>query len=53
MMIMKILIKERGKKFIAGTDDLHTDQGYIKKRKLKTVILGDVLKTHLGGNLGC
>ncbi|BDZ67268.1 tRNA (adenine-N1)-methyltransferase [Methanobacterium ferruginis] len=45
---MKILINERGKKFIAGTDDLHTDQGYIKKEEIENSHSGDVLKTHLG-----
>lgn len=45
---MKILINERGKKFLAGVDDLHTDQGYIKKEEILTSSPGDLLKTHIG-----
>ncbi|MBI5460091.1 tRNA (adenine-N1)-methyltransferase [Methanobacterium sp.] len=45
---MKILINEKGKKFLAGTDDLHTDHGYIKKEEITSSTPGDVLKTHLG-----
>ncbi|NYB52000.1 MAG: tRNA (adenine-N1)-methyltransferase [Methanobacteriaceae archaeon] len=45
---MKILISERGKKFMAGSDDLHTDQGYIKSDDIEKSSPGDVLLTHLG-----
>lgn len=45
---MKILINEKGKKFLAGSEDLHTDHGYIKKEEIQSSISGDVLKTHLG-----
>jgi len=45
---MKILINERGKKFVTGEDDLHTDHGYIKKEEIENSSSGDVLKTHLG-----
>jgi len=45
---MKILLNKKGKKFIAGTDDLHTDQGFIKIEEINASSSGDVLKTHLG-----
>jgi tRNA (adenine57-N1/adenine58-N1)-methyltransferase catalytic subunit len=45
---MKILINEKGKKFVAGADDLHTDHGYIKKEEIAISKSGDILKTHLG-----
>ena len=45
---MKILINEKGKKFVAGADDLHTDHGYIKKEEIDRSKSGDILKTHLG-----
>ena len=45
---MKILINEKGKKFVAGADDLHTDHGYIKKDEIASSNSGDILKTHLG-----
>lgn len=45
---MKILINEKGKKFLAGSDDLHTDHGYIKKEEIRSSSSGDILKTHLG-----
>lgn len=45
---MKILINKKGKKFLAGSEDLHTDQGYIKKEEIQSSTSGDVLKTHLG-----
>lgn len=45
---MKIMINEKGKKFLAGEDDLHTDHGYIKKEEIESSSPGDVLKTHLG-----
>ncbi len=45
---MKILINEKGKKFKAGSEDLHTDKGYIKKEEILSNDAGNVLKTHLG-----
>jgi len=45
---MKILVNEKGKKFMIGNDDLHTDHGYIKKEEIASSNPGDVLKTHLG-----
>jgi tRNA (adenine57-N1/adenine58-N1)-methyltransferase catalytic subunit len=45
---MKILVNERGKKFLTGSEDLHTDHGYIKKEEIESSSPGDVLKTHLG-----
>ncbi|MEN6329987.1 MAG: tRNA (adenine-N1)-methyltransferase [Methanobacteriaceae archaeon] len=45
---MRILIDSRGRKYLAGSDDLHTDAGYIKKEEIEKSASGDVLKTHLG-----
>jgi tRNA (adenine57-N1/adenine58-N1)-methyltransferase len=45
---MRILIDSRGRKYLAGSDDLHTDAGYIKKEDIEKSTSGDVLKTHLG-----
>lgn len=45
---MKILVNNKGKKFIAGSEDLHTNQGYITKEDIETSNPGDILKTHLG-----
>lgn len=45
---MRILIDSRGRKYLAGSDDLHTDAGYIKKEEIEKSYSGDVLKTHLG-----
>jgi tRNA (adenine57-N1/adenine58-N1)-methyltransferase len=45
---MRILIDSRGRKYLAGSDDLHTDAGYIKKEEIEKSSSGDVLKTHLG-----
>jgi len=45
---MKILINERGKKFLAGSEDLHTDQGYIKNEEIQSSSPGDMLETHIG-----
>jgi tRNA (adenine57-N1/adenine58-N1)-methyltransferase catalytic subunit len=45
---MKILINEKGKKFVAGSDDLHTDHGYIKKEEITISTSGDIVQTHLG-----
>jgi tRNA (adenine57-N1/adenine58-N1)-methyltransferase len=45
---MKILINERGKKFLAGSQDLHTDKGYIKNEDIQSSSPGDVVETHIG-----
>jgi len=45
---MKILVDKRGKKFLAGEEDLHTDHGYLKKEDIEDGQPGEVIKTHLG-----
>lgn len=45
---MRVLIDSRGRKYLVGSDDLHTDAGYIKKEDIVKSSSGDVLKTHLG-----
>ena len=45
---MKILMNNKGKKFLTGTGDLHTEQGYIKQEEIASSSPGDVLKTHMG-----
>jgi len=45
---MRVLIDFRGRKYLVGSDDLHTDAGYIKKEDIVKSSSGDVLKTHLG-----
>lgn len=45
---MRILIDEKGKKFIPGEDDLHTNWGYIKKEDIEASSEGQVLTTHMG-----
>lgn len=45
---MRILIDEKGKKFIVGEDDLHTNWGYIKKEDIDNSSDGQVLETHMG-----
>lgn len=47
---MKILMNDKGKKFLIGTEDLHTEQGYIKQEEIASSSPGDVLKTHMAGN---
>jgi tRNA (adenine57-N1/adenine58-N1)-methyltransferase len=49
---MKILVDERGKKFLAKDEDLHTDHGYLKKDEIMISKPGDILKTHLGREYG-
>lgn len=46
--MMRILIDEKGKKFIAGEGDLHTNFGYIKKEDIDNSSDGQVLETHMG-----
>lgn len=45
---MRILIDEKGKKYRADPEDLHTNWGYIKKEDIQTSQEGQTLKTHLG-----
>jgi len=45
---MRILMDEKGKKYLAGDEDLHTNKGYIKKEDIKSSRDGEMLKTHLG-----
>lgn len=45
---MRVLIDEKGKKYLAGSEDLHTHQGFIKKEDIKSSQIGQTLKTHLG-----
>ena len=45
---MRILVDSRGKKFLANSNDLHTDAGYIKGEEIEKSSTGDVLMTHLG-----
>jgi len=45
---MKILIDDKGKKYTAKNEDLHTNHGYIKQEDIKQGKNGQVLKTHLG-----
>ena len=35
-------------KFLAGSEDLHTDQGYIKNEEIQSSSPGDMLETHIG-----
>ncbi|MBI5679397.1 MAG: tRNA (adenine-N1)-methyltransferase [Methanobacterium sp.] len=45
---MRILMDERGKKYIARDEEFHTNFGFIKKEDMEQGKPGDVLKTHLG-----
>ncbi|MCE5213602.1 MAG: tRNA (adenine-N1)-methyltransferase, partial [Methanobacterium sp.] len=45
---MRILIDEKGKKFVVSEGDLHTNWGYIKKETIENSSDGDVLETHMG-----
>jgi len=46
---LKILIDKRGKKYIPPEDeDFQSDQGIIKKEKIKKSLPGDKLLTHIG-----
>jgi len=45
---MKILIDERGKKFLARAEDLHTENGYLKKEDIEASKHGEIIKTHIG-----
>lgn len=39
---------ERGKKYLVGNQEFHTDFGVIKQEAIQGSTVGDVLKTHLG-----
>lgn len=45
---MRILMDERGKKYIARDEEFHTNFGFIKKKDMENGKPGDILKTHLG-----
>lgn len=45
---LRILMDERGKKYLVGSQEFHTDFGYITKEDIVGSEAGDVLKTHLG-----
>lgn len=45
---LRILMDERGKKYIARDEEFHTNFGFIKKEDMEQGKPGDVLKTHLG-----
>jgi tRNA (adenine57-N1/adenine58-N1)-methyltransferase catalytic subunit len=45
---MKILLDERGNKFLARSEDLHTDHGYLKKEDIEASKPGEIIKTHIG-----
>jgi tRNA (adenine57-N1/adenine58-N1)-methyltransferase len=45
---MRILIDNKGKKFVFKNNDLHTNQGFIKKEEIEDSNDGDILETHLG-----
>lgn len=45
---MRILIDEKGRKYIAGDEEFHTSYGFINKDDMVNGKPGDILKTHLG-----
>ncbi|MDI6724496.1 MAG: tRNA (adenine-N1)-methyltransferase [Methanobacterium sp.] len=47
---MRILMDERGKKYIARDEEFHTNFGFIKKEDMENCKPGDVLQTHMGHN---
>ena len=48
MEILRILMDERGKKYIAREEEFHTNYGFIKAEDMQNGKPGDVLKTHMG-----
>jgi len=44
---LRILIDEKGKKYIAQDEEFHTNYGFIKKEDIQNGKPGDILKTHL------
>ena len=47
---MRILMDEKGKKYIARDEEFHTNFGFIKKEDMVNGKPGDVLQTHMGHN---
>lgn len=45
---MRIIMDERGIKYIARNEEFHTNFGFIKKEDMEKAVPGDVLETHLG-----
>jgi len=45
---LRILVDERGKKYLLKDEEFHTNFGFIKKKDIESCKVGDVLKTHLG-----
>lgn len=45
---LRILMDEKGKKYIARNEEFHTNFGFIKKEDMENGMPGDTLKTHLG-----
>lgn len=45
---MRILMDERGKKYMVYGQEFHTDFGYITQEDIVNSEAGDILKTHLG-----
>ena len=45
---MRILMDERGKKYMIAVQEFHTDFGFIKEEDIVGSEAGDILKTHLG-----
>ena len=48
MIILRILMDERGKKYMVADQEFHTDFGYITEKDIVESEAGDTLKTHLG-----
>ncbi|MGF7117396.1 tRNA (adenine-N1)-methyltransferase [Methanobacterium oryzae] len=45
---MRIIMDEKGKKYIARNEEFHTNYGFIKKEDMEAGEPGDILKTHMG-----
>ncbi len=45
---MKILIDQKGRKYIFNNEDMHTKDGVIKKEDVEKCEIGNTVKTHLG-----
>ncbi len=50
MKNLRILMDERGKKYIARDEEFHTNFGFIKKEDMVNAKPGENLKTHMGHN---
>lgn len=46
--ILRIIMDEKGKKYIARDEEFHTNFGFIKKEDMEKGKPGDILKTHMG-----